>query len=237
MVYLYAGVYGAGKSSYLAKIGNDCAFNFERIRCARSWLKSFYEENDVDFGVPNHFVYSTDKMFFRREGYYKRESHDFDPFKFGIQELATEGVECAFQPKFSDIIIDEGHKFYPSDTEIPLYMKSAVNMQRHIEANMHIASPRFMNIHKEFRVNAYGCYMKGKTVDITEDKIYIKWYYDLIEPGDIDAYCNASIRDRKKFCHHMVDVEKKANVFKIYDNHCHDQEFYKGLSKSRLKIV
>ncbi len=238
--YIIAGGYGSGKTSYINFLAGQYAFNFERIKMTYAWLKEFDEKHGIKNRVlPSHFVYSADKMKFQRVHHYIRESHDFDPLRFGLQKYAPKDVRVQWFPFGSCLITDEAYKYFPSGSDsdtVPYYIRAGVKIERHRGLDMYFIAPRFIDINKSIRDCCAGKFIVKKDVKISENKALIRWYIDEIPLGELDAYANASVNDKHLHSKRIVE-ECHYNVFKLYDAYSHCDDFDEGLENYDFIIV
>ncbi len=231
------GINGAGKSSLMAHLAEKEAFNADRTRLGNIALKKVCKQFDISPVKLPHFVYSAEKMNFTKLGFYKRESHDIDPKKIGIQTEAPEDVECCFIPEYSVVCIDEAQTFYPSrdggENNGKNYQFSVHEKRRHQNLLFLMTTPNAILIDKRIRNNSIGIHiMKRKNVK-HDFKQKVIWDIRYIQAGNLNHYLTCSSNEQRNFYTETTIVCEK-NIYNTYDAESQKHLFFDGMKKEQI---
>ena len=231
MMTIIFGANGAGKSSLMAHLLNQSAFDYERIRAGREEVQRLNEAFGYNIPTPKHFTYVNGTAIFQRNGYSKRMNLSLDPARLGIQSEAPEGVKCQFILPYATLGIDEAQTWFPSrDGAVQNYQFSFFEKHRHNNLNILFSTTRAKLIDLRIRALCDAYYVKERPVD--EDKngnVKVTWYVDHIPVGCIDSYLDAGPTEQKYYCE-KEKIVAKYNVFDIYDPTSCKTKFYEGFN-------
>ncbi len=232
------GINGAGKSSLMAHLAEQQAFNYNRTRLGNLALKSICHKFNIPPCELNHFVWSGDKMFFTKTGYYTRESHDVDPSKIGIQTEAPDDVECCFLVEYGVYCIDEAQTYYPSrdggENSGKNYQFSAHEKKRHNNITFLMTTPDGILIDKRIRSNSIGIHiMKRSNVEHKDGRQKIVWHVRYISAGKLNHYLTCSAIEQKNFYKNGTIVCEK-NIYNTYDSESSKHLFSDGMTKEQI---
>jgi len=231
------GINGAGKSSLMAHIAEIEAFNEERTRLGNIALEKVCKNFDIDPIEKTHFVYSKEKMSFKKEGFYSRKSHDFDPKKMGIQSEAPKGVECCFLPEYSVPCVDEAQTYWPSrdggENGGKNYQFSFHEKKRHNNLMILMTTPDAMLIDKRIRNSSIGIHIMERKNYEKGTKLTIVWNVRVILAGNLNHYLSCSESEKKNFYTDLTIIRNKT-IYDVYDAQSERHLFTDDMTREQI---
>lgn len=230
MITIIFGGNGKGKSSLMNFFLNESAFDADRIREGHDEIKLINEEYGINLPKPKHLTYLNGTALFQKFRYSSRANLYLDPARLGIQAEAPEGVKCQHILPYGTLGIDEAQTWFASrDKDVGgNYVFSFFEKHRHNNLDIYMSTTRAKLIDKRIRELACGMYIKDRKV--TKDRYggkHIKWFVDDIDVGNIDAYLDASPKDKKYYFRRKI-ITCDYDIYKIYDPESQKYLFYQG---------
>lgn len=236
MLAIIFGAPGAGKTSFLAYLLNESAFDYESNQLARYFWREKVESLGARIQTPQHFTYFNGEMTFKKAGYTPRKNYMLYPERLGIQKNAPEGVICQYINRGSTLGITEAHKYWASrngQSTITSYQFTFFLEHRHNDLTIYLDSQRPMMIDKNIRDISIGYSIvkrrnKGHTVE---------WDIDVIQESFIEAYLNAKSKKEKRELSTRQKFVCPYDIYEIYDSQGCSSDFTEGYSAEQLEEV
>ena len=231
------GINGVGKSSLMAHVAEIESFNEERTRLGNIALEKVCKNFGIEPVEKTHFVYSKEKMTFRKEGFYLRESHKFDPKRLGIQTEAPEGVKCCFLPEYSVLCVDEAQTYWPSrdggENSGKNYQFSYHEKKRHNNLMLLLTTPDAILIDKRIRNSSIGIHIMERKNYEKGNKFRIVWNVRVILAGNLNYYLTCNENDKKHLYKDLIIIRDKT-IYNVYDAESEKHLFTDGMTKEQI---
>lgn len=234
---IIAGTTGKGKTSLMTHL--LCQYAFDRPRFL-SMKKEIDKLNNGGFHLtcPDHPVFSSYPIEFKKYGRSIRKNYHFDPFKFGFDNKFVDTIPSVPYGVYG---IMEAQEFFNS--RMSLYFGDWVS--RAFEQHRHNDLTFFMDTQRPELIDAnireISNFIIVKNLDIYCDKFTkkitrLEWIVDKIEDDDLyKLYKQSGGLNEKTFTREKIVAN--YNVFKLYDSKADKPKFYSSLMDKDFTLI
>ena len=231
------GVPGAGKTCLLVHFLNQYAFDRQRYLSMKREIEKL-NNGGFHLTCPDHPVFSSFPIEFKKYGRSVRKNYHFDPFKFGFE---NKFVNVEPSVPFGVYGIMEAQEFYNSRMSLyfPDWVSRAYEQHRHNDLIFFMDTQRPDLIDSNIR--ELSSFIEVVKLDIIRDKFTkkicrLEWTVNKIANYKLYArYESSGGLDKNTYTTEKIVAD--YNVFKLYDSKADKPKFYSSLMDKDFTLI